>query len=792
MSSVVSTNANLVFGDWNHVSFTYNKSSSTVKIFVNGNEVGSAVDVNINLQDNSQDFLLASNFEGAIDDVIIYNKELTRNEMSFLADSTKYHDNTLTSKLSGHWSVHDFTTVVDSIFDSSQHNNHAASAGTVVHTQTQSSKGNVGLAFNGLLSVSASNDSFKADFMSVGAWVNPSNYDGSILSKDGVFNLKLNTFGEPELIINSEDNVHYTNLYTFSPDDDSAKLVSPQVAFEPVAHFEFNNDVSDTTGLNANGTASNIRFVSSSDFFGKTCAELTDTDSYINIGKVLQQVTNSNQFTLSTWVNLQELQNNSNYPIMSLNNSFELFVSKDSTNSFLNFYVPQAPTLLNFDRFSASEGEFTVSTSTNLQYTHVVLTENLDLNIAENVNLVKNIAYPSIQNTITPSDSSVTFTTSPYVYTKDGTQYAMNTVNQATAYLLVSTGGVVNDTFIYKNNDFNAANENPYIKASTTVSATSIQVTGSVFSAYADITKIDIYVFPEDTLLATPTSSELDSLTPNASVSLTSPNQYYINAFDESVTSYTSDSTSLSIDDTLSYKVILRVNDSNGNNIVHNMDLSIWWRMAVTTDGQPVATPTFNGISYYHRGSEQKAFDKITDLSGSTTSISYPTYVHTPTIYISAHEFGGSYNSIGSKYTQEDVSKLVGVNFDENNVYHYVDGKISRQIQMFGWDIVDHTTPNAPVLWDYEFPVPSQLKQIVFTDGNGSSSTPPSIYRQGSPLKFTIYRSDDGTNWEYHSEYLNVETAVSVTKLKVIQWENDQWVFKGSYTLSQENVNDVE
>ena len=51
-------------------------------------------------------------------------------------------------------------------------------------------------------------------------------------------------------------------------------------------------------------------------------------------------------------------------------------------------------------------------------------------------------------------------------------------------------------------------------------------------------------------------------------------------------------------------------------------------------------------------------------------------------------------------------------------------------------------------------------------------------------MKFTIYRSDDGTNWEYHSEYDNIEQGTGLHNLKNIQWEDNEWKFKGSYTLT--------
>jgi hypothetical protein len=61
-------------------------------------------------------------------------------------------------------------------------------------------------------------------------------------------------------------------------------------------------------------------------------------NSKVNAGKALKSVSDPNHITLGIWVNLQELESNKRYPLVSINNGFEWWIDKDGDNAKLNFY----------------------------------------------------------------------------------------------------------------------------------------------------------------------------------------------------------------------------------------------------------------------------------------------------------------------------------------------------------------------------------------------------------------------------------------------------------------------
>ena len=136
--SIFSSNANLTSGEWHHISFTYNRFTSNVNLFVNNQLVGNANDVFIDLSKSSENFLIGKdnyngdNFlTGAIDDIKIYNRELNTDELTYLSNSN-ITDLLLKNQLVGQWTFEQFNEIVDTFIDSSTFENNAVSSANIV------------------------------------------------------------------------------------------------------------------------------------------------------------------------------------------------------------------------------------------------------------------------------------------------------------------------------------------------------------------------------------------------------------------------------------------------------------------------------------------------------------------------------------------------------------------------------------------------------------------------------------------------------------------------------------
>lgn len=391
MVIISSSNANVKSDTWQHVSFTYNKSTSNVNLFINDQLVGFANNVFINLDNSSNDFFLGHDnnnnniddfFEGAMDDILIYNKELNSKELNFIRDSNQT-DLFLKSKLVGHWSFDQFTNIVDNFFDHSTYSNNGIVSGTLMYG-SEVSKGNKSIKFDGTSSIIASNISLHPNYMSVGAWVNPSTYGQPFVKKNEVFEFGINSSGTPHFQVG--DTVP-TGL-KFRPYQDIND--SPNNFLH--AHYELDDDFKDYKNIHNDAYASNVTFTNSYNMVGHKCAQLNGSNSFINIGNVLND-TNPNKITLSSWVNLQELQSGKSYPIMSLNNGFEWWISKDYNNdTSINFY-PLNKSLVTINTFDilSGIGSFNITSAINRNYFITILTQDLDLDKVDNIDIIKNI-----------------------------------------------------------------------------------------------------------------------------------------------------------------------------------------------------------------------------------------------------------------------------------------------------------------------------------------------------------------------------------------------------------------
>ena len=336
MSSITSSNAKILANEWNHVSFTYNKFTSNVNLFVNGVIVGSASNVTINLNDTSENFAvgyssningIANTFTGAIDDINLYNRELNEVEIQTLA-SSDIVDYFLTNNLVGQWTFDQFKQIADTFIDKSIKNNSFVVSGNVVFG-SEVGRGNASLVFDGTNTsfVSASNESFNTNFMGAGAWINPTESNSVFMEKDGVFTLGLREDRLPELKINGSS----TETLKFVKDISLDSLTT---------NITFENNVVDQTGNLTNIQADNVTYLEHADnIVGKKYAVFNGSNTVVNTGKALQHITDPNQMTFGLWVNLQELEEGKSYPLVSVNNGFELYLDKAvNNNTQINFY----------------------------------------------------------------------------------------------------------------------------------------------------------------------------------------------------------------------------------------------------------------------------------------------------------------------------------------------------------------------------------------------------------------------------------------------------------------------
>lgn len=341
--SLFSSNANIQPNEWNHIAFTYNKETSNVNLFVN-NKIVNSTKLEIELSKSLFDFNIgySSNindgeayFNGTIDEILLYNRELNPKELEYVSKSNNT-DLFLKNLVGGRWSFDEFTTQVNNLLDNSGNNNTAVVSGNVIRGSTPVF-GNHSIAFDGSSKISAPNASLHTGYMSVGAWIKPTAYGETFIKKEGVFDVGIRNDGYPKMTIgdvSSETNIQIQK----------SMLNLSQVVESPLAHFALENNTKDSTGLNSDAVGHNITYNTDSynTYIGNTSVQLNGTDSYIDCGKVFQNVSDPNKMTLSMWVNMSELDTDKKYPLMSASNGFEWYLTKPSSgivDTYQNFEI---------------------------------------------------------------------------------------------------------------------------------------------------------------------------------------------------------------------------------------------------------------------------------------------------------------------------------------------------------------------------------------------------------------------------------------------------------------------
>lgn len=173
------TNTSVVeTGVWSHVTFTYNKHTSSLIVMVNNKEVlNKTVDIAI---DNDMSALLigsdlsSNRFLGNMDNIVLYERALERVEMeTLLAQFDSDPELWLTDHLQGYWTFDESLENMASFPDRSANNRPAANDGDLSYGDDVF-KGNASVRITDGGSLSATNDGFDSERMSIGAWLKPS------------------------------------------------------------------------------------------------------------------------------------------------------------------------------------------------------------------------------------------------------------------------------------------------------------------------------------------------------------------------------------------------------------------------------------------------------------------------------------------------------------------------------------------------------------------------------------------------------------------------------------------
>jgi len=440
--SVFSSNANLTEDTWHHVSFTYNRFTSNVNLYVDGNVVGSSTDVTIDLTKSSEAFALGhdqdgSFFTGSMDEIKIYDRDLTTDEITNLYSSmTNNNDMFLKNQLVGHWTFDTFSSVADTFIDKSILGNNAiTNAGNPV-PGTEPSKGNTSIVFDGTTTLKAPSDTVNTNFLGVSTWIKPTQSTSTtILNKNDVF-----SFGIKDQLPNLQIGSASTNALKFN------SAISQSITPLKRKHLTFEDQQS------IESTNTNVVFQNNSynTEIGATNVSLNGVDSSINVGTLGNSITDSDKITLGMWVNLQNLSTNKKMSLASINKGFEWFVQQDdSGNTQLNLYTyKQQDFSISSFKYNLGEDNAKVSikltTTEDKTFMAAIFTQQLDTtSISDMTNLKQVAIYPS---TITGAvdEQTIDFTIDKVYMKNNSTGYPLYTVNKGFLYVAV-IGGVMNE-----------------------------------------------------------------------------------------------------------------------------------------------------------------------------------------------------------------------------------------------------------------------------------------------------------------------------------------------------------
>jgi hypothetical protein len=271
------------------------------------------------------------------------------------------------------------------------------------------------------------------------------------------------------------------------------------------SHFEFNDSMTDSKNPDFVAQGENLSFKKSFNQIAHKCVELNEGSS-INLGKVFENVTNTNQMTISTWVNLKDLQGNQ--PLMSVFGGFEWWINKydgpenSELNSVINFYIPNKPKSFVFTNVSLNVNvydiDFTIDTTIDTQYYMVAFVSKQELNSS----LI--VQFASLQGDIKGSVTGTLENISTFVehvFNNDGTIYDITSVNEFFIYIFVK-GGELNENIVIESYYGSIlVDTNPVISykyAILNLDTNVIDINTSVYNAHYDLLDCYIGVFHPD------------------------------------------------------------------------------------------------------------------------------------------------------------------------------------------------------------------------------------------------------------------------------------------------------
>ena len=264
--SLFSSNANIQPNEWNHIAFTYNKETSNVNLFVN-NKIVISTKLEIELTKSLSDFNIgySSNindgeayFNGTIDEILLYNRELNPKELEYVSKSNNT-DLFLKNLVAGRWSFDEFTTQVNNLLDNSGNNNTAVASGNVTRGSTPAF-GNHSIAFDGSSKISAPNTSLHTGYMSVGAWIKPTAYGETFIKKEGVFDVGVSSDGFPKMTIGDVSS-ELTSVLEKKKTEEQQNILD---TLTHVEQFSLQNYVIDNVTIGNNGITVNDKMYTTS------------------------------------------------------------------------------------------------------------------------------------------------------------------------------------------------------------------------------------------------------------------------------------------------------------------------------------------------------------------------------------------------------------------------------------------------------------------------------------------------------------------------------------------------
>lgn len=207
MAQVTAQNANLQVGEWYHVAFTLDLDNKKVLLWINNMNVASTgiEESSIPKFESLTNVKLGhdgtSSFEGRMDNIVIYERDVTHAELVRIMN---YRDPELYLKgeLESYITFDKFRTDLEAEGIVVDHN--VVSEGSRVKDFSNKS---VRISAPTSEPIRKSNDGVSTNYMSVGSWIKPSSVserDMEVVSKDGMFSLRVNQGGEMSFILGEE------------------------------------------------------------------------------------------------------------------------------------------------------------------------------------------------------------------------------------------------------------------------------------------------------------------------------------------------------------------------------------------------------------------------------------------------------------------------------------------------------------------------------------------------------------------------------------------------------------